>query len=282
MTDDILIDTTEINKRKKVAVVSALLLLAAGMFLFITYRNFLDMGHIPLAVGYLILVIAVYVSLNKARIIPALLCLALAGGVLFLSLVKVQWSKDYLKSLTTRQAFILEDYIERYPTFEEYYFAGFLGVPDWVRFSRDCVEKALNKQPVAQNCRTADSIRDAYNIDIQKEINHFMGRMQSTAIKVKDGGITSGQQYQSCIAQRNCAPIPLLPENVDAEKISVRSKEYAEVRRAFWDLVEKKGLTKDICLSMLLCKAMNITGAVAFQDKTSAALPDSPSQGLPE
>lgn len=264
MTDDVLIDTNEINKRKRVAGISALSLLGLGAFLLVTYRNYLDIGHLPLGILYALLVFLTYRSLKNAKILFSLVSIGIMGLMLFVAIAKVQWNKDYLRGLSTPQAFIMEDYIEHYPRLEEYYFVKTLNLPDWVRFTRSCVKPALNGQAVHNTCRRADVVLDTYNIDIQAETKKFMERMQQTAQSVKDGSITSGADYQACITNKTCAPIPLLPENVDAEKLQGNNTEHVEVRRAFWDLVEKKGLTPAVCQSMILCKAMVISGAISF------------------
>lgn len=264
MSDDSLIDTKEVDKRKKMAIAVSLVLVMLQIMLLLAYRSYLDFGHLLLTIIYMVMSLFVFLSLLKAKIIPAILSIVLATVLLYGEIVKVQWNQSYLRGLATPNAFILEDYIEAYPTLEQYVFSRTLHQKDWVRLAEYCVEPALKGRPIMRECRDAAWIQDVYNIDVQEEIELFLVRMQKTAKDVKDGRIKSGNQYQQCIAQKRCAPIPLLPEDVKAEGLANDSTQYADIRKAFWDLADGKMLNETVCASMTLCRAMMIAGVISF------------------
>lgn len=264
MSDDSLIDTTEQDKRKKMALGIAISLVALQTLLLLTYRSYLDFGHLILTILYTVTALVSFWSLRKAKIIPAILSIVIAAAFLYAGIAKVRWNESYLQGLTTPNAFIFEDYIEKYPTLEQHIFAKTLRQQDWIRLAEWCVTPALNRKPVPGFCRTPQAIEDIYRINVQIEMEKFLRRMQKTAKDIQDGRIASAGQYQKCIAERLCAPIPLLPDNVEPETLDPKSTQYVEIRQAFWDLVEEKGLTPPVCLSMTLCRGMRATGVVNF------------------
>lgn len=264
MSDDSLIDDTEIDKRRKMALFIGGPLLALQALFLITFFSYLDFGHLFLVIGYMVITLVIFWALDSARILPALLGILLAAGLLYVQLAKVKWSEAYIQGLATPNAFILEDYIDSYPTLEEHIFAKTLRRKDWVRLSERCVEPALEQKPVPGFCRDTGLIEQNYRINIPAEIETFLGRMQKTAQDIESGRIRTGGQYQQCIAEKRCAPIPLLPENVDADKLANDTTQYADIRMAFWDLVEERGLTPVVCASMTLCRAMVSTGVIQF------------------
>lgn len=264
MSDDSLIDNTERDKRKKMALIVGGTLAALQVLFLFTFRSYLDFGHILTTIPYMLAVVMAFWALRAAKIIPAVLCIVVAAGLLWVSLGKVKWNERYLQGLATTNAFILEDYIDEYPTLEEHMLAKTLRKKDWVRFAENCVTPAMRQQPVAGFCRDATLIQQHYRINVPAEIDIFMRRMQKTAQDIESGRIRTGSQYQQCIAEKRCAPIPLLPEDVDAEKLVNDSTQHIEIRKAFWDLVEGRGLTPGICNAMTLCRSMLATGVVSF------------------
>jgi hypothetical protein len=264
MSDDSLIDDTERDKRKKMAVIVGGTLVALQLLFLFTFRSYLDFGHIFTTIAFLLLALFAFWSLKQAKIIPVILCIVAASGLLFLSLIKVKWNESYLQGLTTANAFVLEDYIEKYPTLEEHFFSRTLGKKDWIRLAERCVEPALNQRPVYGFCRDPSLIKEYYRIDIQEEIDTALSRMQRTARDIESGRISNAGQYRRCIAEKRCAPIPLLPGNVEAQSLANDSTQYVDVRQAFWDLVEGRGMTPQICAAMTLCRAMMAIGVVQF------------------
>lgn len=276
MSDDSLIDNTEQDKRKKMARIVGGILVALQILLLLTYRSYLDFGHLIISILYIVVSLVSYWSLLRARILPAILSVVVASGLLYFSLTKVQWNERYLHNLTTSQAFIFEDYIDSYPTLEQHLLARTLGRQDWIRFADDCIKPALERRPMGGQCRTPEQIERTYNINVDQELNRFVRRMQRTAQDIEGGRIKSGGQYQKCLAEKICAPIALLPEEADVEKLQGDTSQYVEIRQAFWDLVEEKGLTPPICLTMTLCRGLLGTGVVSFGAPEGA--PDLPSE----
>lgn len=271
MSDDSLIDNNEQDKRKKMALIVGGTLVAMQLIMLFTFRSYLDFGHIFTTIGFLVAALMVFWSLQKAKIVSSILFILLATGLLYTSLVKVKWNERYLQGLTTPNAFVLEDYIDAYPSLEGHIFSATLGKKDWIRFAETCVTPALAGRPVAGLCRDARSIRETFRIDVQQEMDAFLRRMQSTAKDVEAARIRTGSQYQQCIAEKRCAPIPLLPENVDADSLVNDSAQHIPIRQGFWDLVEDRGLTSNVCHAMVLCRAMLNTGLLNFGSGRNAA-----------
>lgn len=273
MSDDSLIDSNEQDKRKRMALSVAGTLAAMQLIMLFTFRSYLDFGHILTLIAFMVVVMMVFWSLRKARIIGSIIGILLATGLLYASLVKIKWNESYLQDLTTANAFILEDYIDEYPSLEGHFFSRTLGKKDWIRFAEQCVTPALAQRPVIGACRDAKVIENVYRIDIQAEIDSFLRRMQRTAQEVQEERLRTGNQYQQCIAEKRCAPIPLLPDNVDADKLVNDSTQHLAVRQAFWDLVEARGLTQSVCNAMVLCRAMVHTGVLNFGGNRAASVP---------
>lgn len=264
MSDDSLIDSNEQDKRKKMALIVSGTLVAMQLIMLFTFRSYLDFGHIFTTIAFCVAALIVFWSLQKAKIIAAILGILLATMLLYASLAKVKWNESYLQGLTTANAFVLEDYIDEYPSLEEHFFSRTMNKKDWIRFAEVCVTPALAQRPVPGICRDARAIRDTFRIDVKREIDSFLARMQLTAKEVESARIRSGSQYQQCIAEKRCAPIPLLPENVDADSLVNDSVQHLVVRQGFWDLVEERGLTNNVCQAMVLCRAMLQTGLLNF------------------
>lgn len=271
MSDDSLIDSNEQDKRKKMALIVGGVLVAMQLIMLFTFRSYLDFGHIFTTIAFLVTTLMVFWSLNKAKIAVSIVCILLASALLYMSLAKVKWNERYLQGLTTANAFVLEDYIDKYPSLEGHIFSATLGNKDWIRFAQTCVTPALAGRPVTGLCRDARSIRDTFRIDVQAEMDAFLKRMQNTAKDVEAARIRTGSQYQQCLAEKRCAPIPLLPENVDADSLANDSSQHIQVRQGFWDLVEERGLTTNVCQAMVLCRAMLNTGLLNLGGVRDAA-----------
>lgn len=274
MTDDLLTDIPEAsNRRADFIRILSMVLAAVGVFVLLTYRNYLDVGQIPLGILYFAGVFVVYQAHKKDNLALAGIFTLVALVLVSLSVAKIFWNKNYLQSLTTANAFVLEDYIERYPLLEEYAFAGLLGKKDWVRFSDECVAPALQGRSTGSACHSDQGIQRKYKLNVNAEIDTVLRRMQRTAKDINDGRIKSGSDYQRCVGSRRCAPIPLLPANVDAKALEGNNTEHLAVRTAFWDLAEEKGLTQPVCEAMILCRAMMATGVVAFSEIAGSGAP---------
>lgn len=127
-------------------------------------------------------------------------------------------------------------------------------------FVRACV---LPDTPTDPACRDKAAIRDAWGIDIDQLIERRRVLMVSTVRRMAGGEITKRGVYESCIAAGECAPVPVLPDHVDAAAIA-STTDYLETRKAFWQLAEDSPLTPEICNFMDICRAMRAAGVVTI------------------
>lgn len=121
-------------------------------------------------------------------------------------------------------------------------------------FVKACVEPVLaGKDDVGAACRSAQAIADTYNVDIKAHIEARHALMKATARRIAGGELLKPQDYKACIASGQCAEVPLLPHNVDPEKMTAEQRLASE---AFWDLAEQDRMTRRVCDLIPECRAM--------------------------
>ncbi len=121
-------------------------------------------------------------------------------------------------------------------------------------FLKACVEPVLaGKNDVGPACRSPQAITDTYNIDIKGHIDARHALMKTTARRIADGELLKPQDYKACIASDQCAEVPLLPADVDPEKMTPEQRLTSEI---FWDLVEQDRMTKPVCDLIAECQVM--------------------------
>ena len=121
-------------------------------------------------------------------------------------------------------------------------------------FLSACVEPVLaGKDDVGAACRSMQAITDTYNINIKGHIDARHALMKKTARRIADGELLKPQDYKACIASDQCAEVPLLPANVDPEKMTAAQRLASET---FWDLAEQDNMTKPVCDLIPECQVM--------------------------
>jgi len=105
-------------------------------------------------------------------------------------------------------------------------------------------------------CTSSEQIMVTYNIDIINAMRLHTGKMQRTAKMLEQGKLTKRSEYLQCIATKSCVSIPLLPKGVDADKLDPTSKDFIDIRQAFWSLVKDKKMSKETCGVTPICKAL--------------------------
>lgn len=121
-------------------------------------------------------------------------------------------------------------------------------------FLTACVAPVLaGKGDVGPACRSTQAITDVYNINIRNHIDTRHALMKATARRIANGELLKPRDYKACIASGRCAEVPLLPENIDPEKMTAEQRAVSE---AFWDLAEQDVMTKAVCDLMPECQAV--------------------------
>jgi hypothetical protein len=135
------------------------------------------------------------------------------------------------------------------------------GNPDM--FMQACVDGPLAGHAAGSYCGDIAAIRRAYGVDPTVLIEQRRVLMVKTARRVARGELKQLSAYESCIHDGECAPVPLLPANVDSARVAGGSQ-YLETRKAFWQLTENSKLTPEICTFIPVCKALRQSGAIRF------------------
>ncbi len=268
MTDDL--EDLDLAPKPKVshpvmAAILSILFGSIGIFFFIKDFNYFENGQIVLIVLFALFMALFFYGINKVRLGKAVFALFLAIIVIIFSQAKYNWRKEYVSMSRSNKPFALDFYIDSYPPFEDYLIASYLEKPDWVRFSRDCVEPALEERQYKSACSSMKKISETYFIDVQEALREYRNKMARTAMRIESGHINSKRRYIDCIAKRQCVPVPLLPPGVKPDSIEPESSDFLEERRAFWQLVDSNEITAEICDFMTLCKALKKTGALSFR-----------------
>lgn len=232
-----------------------------GLFAFYARYEYAEWGHNYLLFGYIAACFLVFFSVRSWNLPLFVLAIALCVGIQFYSAKKFDWREQYVMEAQAGQPFFLEEYVDHYPTFEEYTFS-FLKIPNWVKFNNECVQPALNKQAIPGQCTTTDLIQHVYNIDIVAAMQDHYAKMKNTAKMIQDGKMNKRSALTNCVANKACVPIPLLPKGVDANHIDPTSKDYIDVRQAFWSIINDKKMSPAVCEQVPLCRALVAMKAV--------------------
>lgn len=254
--------TQTTNKALSAALVTVAMA-GAGLYVFISGVPWFETGQYALIFLFLVLLGGLFFAVFRMRIPLAILVFALGIATLYAAHEKFAWRRDYLESGIAGKVFILDPYIRDYPPLEFYLAAPWLGLPDWVRLARDCVDPVRKGMAAGENCANLSAIQSTYHIDIKKELQAYRARMARTADQISKGKITKKKEYQSCIARKDCAEVPLLPKDIDPDSIDPESNDYLPVRRMFWQLTNEKTMTPELCASLVLCAALLKTGAIS-------------------
>lgn len=268
--------------RAVAAPVATLALACAGFYMFAKDWSYFENGQMGLIACFLAGLVGFFFAFSRKKMALAILAVALCGLSVFASQKKYEWRRNYIESGRSGVPFPLEPYIDRYPPYEEYLLAPWLGTPDWVRFSRECIEPVLKEEEPGKSCGNLGAIRQKYNIDVMAALNSYRNKMAQTAKKIADGKLTKKIDYMNCLSSRQCAEVPLLPPGVDADALDPESDDFIRIRRPFWQLVNDKTITPEICVYMNLCRVLGKTGAVSLdQDVVSVTNPALPGKAPP-
>ncbi len=264
--DDLAVAPSEATNKSFTAAIVAGLVGAIGLFFFVKDWAYFEAGQMLLIVVFIVLAAGVFFSLRSVRTGTAILLIMLAIVTIFFSQQKYAWRKAYMLSAKSGNPFIFEPYIDSYPSYEQYILAPILKRPDWVRYERECAEPLAQDLKPPASCKSLTQIKAVYNIDMNKVMQDYRARMSQTAKRVQKGQIKKKNQYQACIATKQCAEIPLLPPDVDADKIDPNSTDYLEVRRPFWQLINNNDISPEICNFMTLCRILLQSGAMDYNE----------------
>jgi len=231
-----------------------------GLSLFYGNWEYSEDGHEYLALIFVLMCVALFFALRLAKGALSIVSLIFIIGLLIYSGQKFDWRESYVTAAQAGHHFALDAYIDSYPTFEQHNFAGLLGEPQWVNFSKTCYEPLLKAEDISRarknldrKCKTAATIREAYNVDIADMVNNYYRRMTTTARQIERERFRTKEQFAKCIQDKRCAMIPLLPEGV---QVSANSRDFLEIRNQFWSLINDKTISAANCDFFDFCRVM--------------------------
>lgn len=243
-----------------VSLTAGLLVLAYGLYNFLTQWQFSEDGHSYLLIGYSVLSMLVFLCLRLSKSGFAIACIIGAICVLLYANQKFDWRSSYILDAQSGRYFAMEQYIDAYPTFEQSYFAWFSGAPRWVDFSNDCYQPLLNSdnmslavKNIGRHCKSTAAIQDFYRVDIRSIIKSYYNKMQSTAKLLEKGRLDTKPKFEKCIINKKCAMIPLLPAGSTAKQ---QSDEHLEIRKQFWSVRNDKHMSQQNCDFFDFCRIM--------------------------
>jgi len=253
-----------------VALGASIGLLVFGLYSFLSQWAYSEPGHEYLAIAIAVVCTALFFALRLSKIGLSIVLIIIFGVTWLYAGQKFEWRKDYIESAKTRNFFAFDQYIERYPTFEEHHFSWITDHPRYVAFSRDCYKPLINApdapsavRAMSPECRTERSIAETYNIDIKKLIHDYHDRMRHTAKQIERERFRTKTQLADCIKNKTCAMIPLLPEGDD---VNFQSEENRQIRNQFWSLIEDKDISWANCSYFDLCRLMVQGEVIDFED----------------
>lgn len=232
--------------------VSALLIIG-GIYTFLQNGSYMEKNHGWFMLAYFSFCAAFYFTFKAWKLFLAVPSFILALACLGIIVQKFEWRKDYVDAPTP---FFLEEYITEYPAYEDYIKSKFLDEANWVDFSRDCAEPAVLGQPAIPECSSISMVQTNYGINLRNEVNAHFRKMQNTARRVERGQMKTARQYMQCVQSKSCAEIPMLPPGVKADEIAENSNKHMDIRKAYWQLIDEKKVTPEVCDFMKLCKVM--------------------------
>lgn len=234
-----------------------------GVYVFFVYGfAYLEASFIPYMIAYAVLCVLLYLSLEGFQVLRILGITGLAALVMMVSVTKINWQKSYYES---EEPFMFMAHIDEYPSWEMNLISSFTGKENWVKFARECGDPARLGFSFREECRSYAGIQQRYNINMNVEVEEYLARMRHTASLIQKRGSLTGPQYKNCIYKGECAEIPLLEKEVKPEDINPEDQQFLYITQAYWDLVEAKPLTPEVCSFMTLCQVLRTTGAIRFE-----------------
>jgi hypothetical protein len=239
--------------------------LTFGSIFFISSWQYSEQWHEVLFSAFIVSSLILFVALRfkyKQLIMLIVMCLI---SILFYANLKFDWRKEYVLASNSGVHFAMGEYIDRYPLFEEHILPSLFNSPRWVDFNDDCLTPVLKHTPASRSCKSIQLIERKYGFNVQTLINRHYKKMKNTATGLEKGRIKNKEQLLSCIQEKKCVQIPLLPAGVNLEKFDAKSDDYLTIRTQFWSIINERKISPDNCEFMTLCRAMRDLGVVAIK-----------------
>lgn len=247
----------------KVAIATTGLLFVCGIyFYFIRGLASIDLTLLPYMAIFTALTFFTFMAFKDESFNKGVLFTLLAFVVLALSAVKISWQN---KQFSMKEPFIFYAHVEEFPSWEAYLLNPFTKQPNWLLFAKECGYPVLRGETFDAACTSLNSIENRYHFDAFQIVKDYHSLMQRTAALIEKRGTMNGEAYRTCVLKKECAQIPLLPTDVNPDEIAAGDDTYNHISRPYWDLVENKPLTPELCDFFPLCRVLRKTGAMKFE-----------------
>lgn len=256
----------DINNKKEgySSVVVKIAIACVSLFVLIAaYMIFNNISYLESSIGLFLLFFVIanlvfYMSMVREVISLILISsLCIISSFVFIS-KSIDWRKNYIMG-----GFVLEAYIETYPSYFEHLQASFGVGSDIVSFAQECLgtrKEAVQASKRPASCSSFKSIEEHYGVDLKEIIIDYHNKMKRTAEAIANDQL-SQIRYPACINQKTCAFVPLPPSNMSPEAIQESDDpQIIVVRDGFWDLVDQGVMTPNTCHNMFLCKRLRDAG----------------------
>lgn len=263
---EINIEESYAKKLRYITIALTVLFVFTGAYVVYEGWGFFDTSLVYLLVPYILCVIGFYIAMSAERFLIIFSTLIVGIICLILMSNSFEWRRGYVEN-----GFVLESYIDKYPSYIEQVSISVMGGADVVSFGNECLgtkKHQVERITLPNECHSRDSIIQNYNVDVNDLLRNYHKKMQSTAKQIEAG---RAQQigYPRCVNTKKCAFIPLPPQDMTEAQISESTDSKVTILRdGFWDLIEKNYITANVCLNMYLCNRLVELGVFTSKDLT--------------
>jgi hypothetical protein len=237
----------------KIALLGTLGLLTIGLYVFYSGSAYLEPGQSIFLTLFLVTCCCFYVLMRSQTITFSSAAAFIALFFVFIMYSKSEWRQSYIEAMNSQKGFYLDEYMDKYPTWEQQIWIRLSGGPNWVDFNNECALPYLRGRDVKTKCVSFTVIEKEYGLDMKSELQDHFQKMKKTAQRIEKGQIKNVRQYRNCILDKSCALVPMLPKGVETDKLDNNSPQYGNIRKAFWSIINDQNITPEVCEFMRLC-----------------------------
>lgn len=220
---------------------------------------FNGLGYFEDSLTYFVLALVVFLAGLHFSIYYEIIFAILINAVLVITvLVLMSNSIDFRRNYVDN-GFLLEAYIDEYPSYMDTLLHGFGFGSNVVSFSNDClgtIDKPADHKKLPESCAGMQAVQENYGIDLAAMIKHYHAKMKKTARAISDGK-PQMIGYPACINRKSCGYVPLPPSTLTEKEIEESTNpDVTILRDGFWDLLDRSEITPRVCANMFLCNKL--------------------------
>lgn len=264
---EITIEESYARKLRYITIALTVLFTFTGIYVVYGGWGFFDASLVYLLVPYILCVIGFYMAMSAEKFLVIFATLIVGITSLVMMSNAFEWRRSYVEN-----GFLLEAYIDKYPSYIQHLSTNVFGGEDIVAFSNECLgtkKYKVERISLPATCRSRNEILGNYNVDVYTMVRNYHKKMQSTAKQI-EAGRAKQIGYPLCVNNKKCAYIPLPPSEMTEQQISESTDPNITILRdGFWDLIDKPYVTANVCLNMYLCNTLVELGIFTSKDLTT-------------